>query len=277
METYSNDSDNNLVEIKMENDNITIVKEIPDWELIESIEVEELTWNAIKNKSELRCEMFPIETNKKLQIKIAKFPFSKGCVSYAYYAVIYIERTWELHVVKTFIFDKERQEDELKDFFIEQNEQSKIASFLTNIWNKKKIDTKKVVRYVESKMVKFVNSEDKPVYYNVELFLEGRWVKWSNNSGFVDIEAKELLHFSQWTYEYTNGYFMITDLQGVESVDGYLLSDPAVLTLDTTKFWYTNCFPKMQMKICLRAIKHTLNGNHNVNHSSSSKMIVSCV
>jgi hypothetical protein len=69
----------------------------------------------------------------------------------------------------------------------------------------------------------------------------------------------------------------VSDLQGVESADRIILTDPAVLCKDTTRFGPTN-FSEAQMIICLEAARrgtgvstggvHTMRAGFSL-HSSS--------
>lgn len=47
----------------------------------------------------------------------------------------------------------------------------------------------------------------------------------------------------RWTYEATGGYMMVADLQGVQTPDGFTLTDPAVLCEDVCRFGSTNMGP----------------------------------
>jgi len=72
-------------------------------------------------------------------------------------------------------------------------------------------------------------------YYNMEKWLEGTWIRYSNNVNYVNTKeyAATLHAFSHWTYQRSNGLLMVTDLQGVQVAgsDGknvFMLCDPAV-------------------------------------------------
>ena len=75
--------------------------------------------------------------------------------------------------------------------------------------------------------------DGKPKYFNAEVLLRDykeRFKKWNNNCGYVSesIYSATLDAFSHWTYTATNGYLMVVDLQGVDRVDKYILTDPSV-------------------------------------------------
>ncbi len=69
-----------------------------------------------------------------------------------------------------------------------------------------------------------------------EDYLEGHFIKWCNNYGYVSKEAKEadniLLAFMHWSWVYSKGQEMIGDLQGVKKPGGgYKLTDPAIMSV----------------------------------------------
>jgi hypothetical protein len=70
----------------------------------------------------------------------------------------------------------------------------------------------------------------------VEPFLDGKFVKFLSNTGWVnqDVEAKLAHAFSHWTWHTSNGSCLVCDMQGIRFCDGYLLTDPACHTLQHT-------------------------------------------
>ena len=63
----------------------------------------------------------------------------------------------------------------------------------------------------------------------VENYIEGEYVKFNSNYGCEKPELSQLLlAFCHWTWEISGYNFMICDIQGVKSSDGYHLTDPAV-------------------------------------------------
>ncbi|XP_038062561.1 eukaryotic elongation factor 2 kinase-like [Patiria miniata] len=65
----------------------------------------------------------------------------------------------------------------------------------------------------------------------VERYLEGDYVKFTSNTGFVDPENGALpAAFSHFTYHASEGEILVSDLQGVMSDTRYTFTDPAVLS-----------------------------------------------
>ena len=71
-------------------------------------------------------------------------------------------------------------------------------------------------------------------YVIVEEYIEGTFKKWCNNYGFISQEAqttaKSMPAFMHWSWWYNDGQMMIADLQGVKQANGYLLTDPVILS-----------------------------------------------
>ncbi|KAM7186268.1 hypothetical protein V8F20_011473 [Naviculisporaceae sp. PSN 640] len=71
---------------------------------------------------------------------------------------------------------------------------------------------------------------------SLEPFLEGRYVKYNSNNGWVSEETSDIAQaaqaFSHFTFERSRGLLMVTDLQGV----GRVLTDPAIQTRDPERF-----------------------------------------
>jgi len=72
----------------------------------------------------------------------------------------------------------------------------------------------------------------------LEPFIEGKYVKYNSNSGWVNEEHSDNQNhqaaqaFSHFTFERSKGRFLVSDLQGV----GKVLTDPAIHTSDPERF-----------------------------------------
>ena len=68
----------------------------------------------------------------------------------------------------------------------------------------------------------------------VEDYIPGIFKKWCNNYGYISSESRNddlaMPAFMHWSWMQSKGELMIADLQGVCSEDGYILTDPAVLS-----------------------------------------------
>ncbi|KAK6361727.1 hypothetical protein TWF730_005441 [Orbilia blumenaviensis] len=78
-------------------------------------------------------------------------------------------------------------------------------------------------------------------FISLEPFIEGSYVKYNNNAGYVnednpnDAANRSAQAFSHFTFERSQGRFLVCDLQGV----GNLLTDPAIHTKDPDRFVLT--------------------------------------
>jgi Mg-chelatase subunit ChlD len=75
-------------------------------------------------------------------------------------------------------------------------------------------------------------------YISLEPFIEGDYVKYNSNSGYVNEDnpddrfSQAAQAFSHFTFERSQGRFLVSDLQGV----GHILTDPAIHTLNPERF-----------------------------------------
>lgn len=92
--------------------------------------------------------------------------------------------------------------------------------------------------YVQSQI--FVASSGTPAHphlvkhYSVETFVEGEFIKFNSNGGYVNAAYEMAQAFSHFTYHVCDGKLMVLDLQGwFDNVTKkYLLTDPALVTED---------------------------------------------
>ena len=83
------------------------------------------------------------------------------------------------------------------------------------------------------------NNEGRPKlneWVMVEDFLEGDFQKYISNSGWVKprcfSEYPSMPAFAHWSWVHTGGSLMVCDLQGVRYDSKYVLTDPAILSLE---------------------------------------------
>lgn len=76
------------------------------------------------------------------------------------------------------------------------------------------------------------------------------FVKFNNNTGQWDEDVidETLLRFSDYTYQMTRGYLMVTDLQGIKKGNKFVLTDPVILCKDVLRFGHTNLGDKFIQK-----------------------------
>ena len=108
-----------------------------------------------------------------------------------------------------------------------------ICKHIVNEFNDKlisTIDSRYLVEFVHSYIYEILDQGAPFKYYYGENFIKGKYEKYNNNAGYINTQAEgqdayqsliaqTLSHFS---WQMTQGYLMIVDLQGV----GNMLTDP---------------------------------------------------
>ncbi|CAG0893568.1 unnamed protein product [Darwinula stevensoni] len=86
----------------------------------------------------------------------------------------------------------------------------------------------KKVDIIQMCIIEFVERPGKPVYH-IEHFIQGRYIKYNSNSGFVDdAKRKTPQAFTHFTFERSGHELIVVDIQGV----GDLYTDPQIHTAD---------------------------------------------
>lgn len=66
----------------------------------------------------------------------------------------------------------------------------------------------------------------------VEPYLEGTYHKFNSNSGYEDDDWKRMQALSHFSFEWSNGKMLLCDLQGVQRDGIYILTDPAICSIE---------------------------------------------
>ena len=184
----------------------------------------------------------PYISHYKVETKciIDDIPFSEGCERYAYF--LYDEDVKMKYVAKLrkeFIESKNMLEDyskELESITVCHHIANEFDERIVNIVPKDK--TNILLNYIHCYIYEVLSP--KPKYYYVENYIPGKYIKYNNNAGWIrtNIADQTLVAqaFSHFSYQYTQGYLMIVDLQGV----GGFLTDPQIHCLDEDKFGIGN-------------------------------------
>ncbi len=181
---------------------------------------------------------------EKAKIKKAPHPFAEGSVRLAYFGVGRVSHFFSKIAVcfnratvvfKTFKHVYERLSGDGREDVLHVVETQAVANHLAKEFNKvKPIDAKPVV-FLDVKLIELCGDDGLMSYYTMEdIFPDynGKFVKYNSNFGFVNHGefASTLNAFSHWTYEYTQRYLMVVDLQGIQHGcnDQYVLTDPSI-------------------------------------------------
>jgi hypothetical protein len=187
--------------------------------------------------------------------RMAKYPFAIGGLRAAYHAKVQIEGSddWTDMVVKEFMLDQDRKEKA----YHSQSENSAMAYFLCEKYYELGGSSSKRIRAVRSRILKLRTGTGSWKYLNMEEKLLGTFKKWTNNFGGIPERNRDIVKFAKWTHEVSDGYLLVSDIQGVENATQIFLTDPAVICTDDKRFGPTNFQPKAQMTACLTALKGT--------------------
>ncbi|CAB4402147.1 unnamed protein product [Rhizophagus irregularis] len=84
------------------------------------------------------------------------------------------------------------------------------------------------------KFIDMIDDYLEPKLHNME------YKRFNANTGVIT-ELRHILEaFVHFTYEYTKGYLVVCDLQGIELTNEFLLTDPAIHCIDSLRFGSTN-------------------------------------
>ncbi|XP_028401291.1 alpha-protein kinase vwkA-like [Dendronephthya gigantea] len=221
----------------------TICEETPVWSSIRS-ENAIVFRNKLADGTVVDNLRQPLEEEKKnRKIQIATQPFAEGAQRIVYYGIDCTFDTPKKVVFKEFKYLGAGL-NKLESYKRQMEIQS-ISFFLSREFNKQKpVDAKNIL--FTKVVVVSLRGRPKPFYCSQEPLIEGSYVKYNSNHGFVNKNeyAATLNAFSHWTYHVTDGYLMVVDLQGVKHSTGdgfkFTLTDPALHCKDLTRFSSTN-------------------------------------
>eukprot|EP01124_Arcella_intermedia_P017213 TRINITY_DN239_c0_g1_i4.p1 TRINITY_DN239_c0_g1~~TRINITY_DN239_c0_g1_i4.p1 ORF type:complete len:733 (-),score=170.53 TRINITY_DN239_c0_g1_i4:228-2426(-) len=225
----------------------------PSWADLEWKDVKIRTLKFPKDKRSLK-EVFQGEMKKDIQegkIKISEHPFAKGGQRIAFYGISHLFdfhqktlRAETLVALKESKWEGPRQNN--KRYYTDFIEVQSYASFCAFKFNKKIEEfTTKKLKFLKVKFFSIME-KDYPRYLLLEPYLKGDYHKLSNNWNYVasknvDEEFINLSQcFSHFTLDATEGYALVTDIQGVIVDSEIILTDPAIHCVDITRFGGTN-------------------------------------
>ncbi len=204
---------------------------------------------------------------RKMFMKRAKDPFAEGEMRLAYYGQLGFDEASLMSsegdkVLKT--FKKKGKMTSERKKYLAQMEVSTIAQFLAQEYNKMVRPSHcPEIRFLSVHVIESKNkTEDRFCAEDVLPCAATSFTKYSNNTGYwnEDEISQSLLLFTLFTFEVTNNYLMVTDLQGVRHGNDFILTDPAILCKDNSRFGGTNLGSKM-MDRCINSTKAMLEEN----------------
>jgi len=211
--------------------------------------------SASKASGEASCE--------RCQIKVAPEPFNTGNLRLARFGQIMTSggsggssATWQPCVFKD--FKSKDAKDHLLERYLEEMEVNSVASALAAEFNRtQRPPANRQIRYVLSSVATVETAKGSRTYF-AEPFLEGSFTRFSYNTGPWEEDRLDpwLLRFALWTYEVTGGFLMVADLQGIQSDQGFVLTDPVILSTDLRRFGNTNLGGEMMERCKASAEAH---------------------
>ena len=176
-------------------------------------------------------------SSTRVVIKKAKQPFSEGAEHIVYHALK--GSSGERLVIKESKF--QRSLEDRKDRYLTVVQIYGLADYYAKMFNAEKPHNTPEIHFNEVKFCeqnKKINGTFVSVLYLYEKFMEGRYVKYNTNSGWVsDISgdyADACQAFSHYTWVKSGKQLVVCDLQGVAKSNKILLTDPAIHSEDYT-------------------------------------------
>lgn len=206
-------------------------------------------WNNLQDSRRFKCVQHtyfivkdkgvPINWRKPLlqnsqihsEIVLANKPFAEGGMRYAFYA---FDTLLDQKLVAK--INKKHKYNTL-DQMSKDLELVYICQHLVNTYNASVVeyipDTRLLLTFVNTFLIEIPDL--KKTYY-AENFIEGVYEKFNNNAGWANNRASESSFisqaFSHYSYQATEGYLMVVDLQGASGI----LTDPQIHCLDSERF-----------------------------------------
>jgi len=195
-------------------------------------------------------------------LRIADLPFAEGGIRIAYHSQLAMDKsqlglTKSAMVLKSFKHHGKGVND--RQQYLKQMEVSSIAHFLAREYNESSYRPSHcaLIRFLQVCVVEEEDeaNEDKVNRrFCAELPLPtdgSSFTKYSNNTGYWNQDCIDsLLRFTEFTYQATNKYLMVTDLQGIRKGNEFYLTDPVILCKDVLRFGHTNLGEKFMKKCC---------------------------
>ncbi|PKC16919.1 kinase-like protein [Rhizophagus irregularis] len=214
----------------------------PNWDIL-PLQKGTLLWYCIpETLDNLKNSKYFNKSNlfsKSFSFKIASQPFSAGVEKYAYFARDVKSKPAKEMVMKEYLKVGERNNPLEK--YLEAVEVSTVAHFLSmkfNLIAERKNISK--VNFLNVKLLRCSSIDVRTRYYAIEPRLNAEYKRFNVNTGVITKLRDTLEAFAHFTYEYTEGYLVVCDLQGIELIDEFLLTDPAIHCIDPLRFGGTN-------------------------------------
>jgi hypothetical protein len=223
----------------------------PCWDSIKKLDAIVEKVHPFESAADLRRSDLVVDKIKKTcKVQIAPTPMGKGSIRAAFYGTLDDEEV----IFKKFLQPQsDAKKEEMR--YLQSIEESEIARFLAEQFNKSgELPGEMEVKFLEAALVRVQYEDGNDDLYCMEHLLpEGKsFQKYVDNAAHWDEylldEVNTLPLFARWTHDFTEGYMMVADLQGIEEDNEYILTDPVILCKDISRFGVTNLGPAMITK-----------------------------
>ncbi|RYP90315.1 hypothetical protein DL770_003538 [Monosporascus sp. CRB-9-2] len=206
----------------------------PSW-FDETLVVQGFSLEAIMHGATTLDDMMASDDNilmsvLNLTIRKRKTPFAQGALRLAFHARTSFSTN--NYVVKT-----SKRRGELLPLFTEDMRCQALCKSFALEFNSL-LDGEHTIDFLATACFKGNSSStDATTCISLEPFLEGTYVKYNGNAGYVEDRPDDPVNracqaFSHFTFERSKGQFLVCDLQGV----GKFLTDPVIHTADDNRF-----------------------------------------
>lgn len=178
--------------------------------------VELHTYDPVKRKWSQRATV----------LRLDKKPFAKGAMRGAYHCLDMTKEEDERHYVAKFSLDA----NEPKETYFSDVETQSVAQMYAKLYNEtiSTASNPKKVAFLDTHVVVFSTPVNGHKYCAIEKYIQGEYVKHSNNYGAVSGDRNTPQAFSHFSYEKSGGKLIVVDIQGVNDI----YTDPQIHTVD---------------------------------------------
>lgn len=164
-------------------------------------------------------------------VNIERTPFAEGNLRRSYKMKDFTKPDGlDLYVAKA---SKDKYED-ISTYFLDIEMQA-MCQALAEQYNRRQPPKK--VQFIDAFLIECFQQAGSPIFA-CEPYIEGKYVKYSNNWGFVSSHDRNTPHaFSHFTHHISGGKYIVVDVQGV----GDKYTDPQVHSFDGKGFGKGNC------------------------------------
>ena len=220
-----------------------LMKTVPEWG--------ELDTHSVKVNSTMSTDRTSVDlpTIPKA-VKRAKQPFAKGGVRLAYHA--YFPEDKKHVVMKEFISTVDEKTC-MKRFMEIALIQTTAASYATEFNRERPPEMGVKLEFATCGIMSCPQDMDgKQRFYSYEPFIDGDYIKFNSNNGYVSDKADPVNDtcqaFSHYTWVKSDKRLVVCDIQGVKKGTKVILTDPAIHDKNVLRYGATNLGAKGMKK-----------------------------